>query len=727
MADKKKSGIAIMPTFVDGEQPTAYKFNTIGSQVQRASYLLESSVGDIWDESYPYSTISSARLSLDQIVSQGVSNFIRTASKGRRLDITSLGRLLGPSSNLNPLILSHSGGAATEKLIVDESLPNSRHSYTLKYLPGNLPTFNDPSVFGTFKIKPSQMSGPGDWSMDANGTIYSFSAINPGTKVTYSTIPAEYHGGPSYLGSTFNVIPDPNQVANGTSEQLILTPQGDGSYLISLPVIRDQQFNSNLNNTFLSETDVNFGTQLEVPIAIVLACGGDSTGLSSSEGIAGSLIPEGMIYLRNEDTEEIYSDASYFYNSRSALKIKPNVELDLNHNYSLITVGTDITSSILDLNKKQFNHSHSREFGEPLVSVYDLGEVNSRAGSTGAYTKSEIQSNPMSQYLHRDGSKGLDVGLNDDNAMRGDLVIGRYSDTLGNIVGAGSHIGSGDTFGLVFGKKSLGGPKISSPWFSNQQNLSISNFEGDISVRCSKETIVEGNDVLIKQNSGSGVIRLEAANNIVADAADNVVLEASNHMTITGDSNHIRGGLTIQHTGSTLGEEGRNSVSEGNWYHPKLHKMSLFKINQPLYAYTSRDDQSTSGRGTNDVNSNLLWYQIELPSWFTDANGYKVYGINVMWSPGSSSPQLREGWNEDDPVSTTSWFGTSTKLSTHFGNGVSWNFTSTNGKIDLWWPLDTANTGLGDGILHPDHLNDIGSYKGVYFDIRVTVEYRYIP
>ena len=31
MADKKASGITIMPIFVDGEQPSAYKFNTIGT------------------------------------------------------------------------------------------------------------------------------------------------------------------------------------------------------------------------------------------------------------------------------------------------------------------------------------------------------------------------------------------------------------------------------------------------------------------------------------------------------------------------------------------------------------------------------------------------------------------------------------------------------------------------------------------------------------------------
>ena len=90
MADKKKSGISVMPNFVDGEQPTAYKFNTIGAQVTRSSYNLEVAVGDIWEESYPYSTVSNTRLSLDHISNHNLSTFTDSSSLGRRLDINSI-------------------------------------------------------------------------------------------------------------------------------------------------------------------------------------------------------------------------------------------------------------------------------------------------------------------------------------------------------------------------------------------------------------------------------------------------------------------------------------------------------------------------------------------------------------------------------------------------------------------------------------------------------------
>jgi hypothetical protein len=48
MADKKASGITILPVFVDGEQPTAYKFNTIGAQFKVTLSLLYQILGFLW-------------------------------------------------------------------------------------------------------------------------------------------------------------------------------------------------------------------------------------------------------------------------------------------------------------------------------------------------------------------------------------------------------------------------------------------------------------------------------------------------------------------------------------------------------------------------------------------------------------------------------------------------------------------------------------------------------
>ena len=141
MADKKKSGITVMPEFVDGEQPTAYKFNTIGAQVIRASYNLELSVGDLWDQSYPYSSVSPARLSADLIVDYNANASPRVSgSKGRRLSIPNIGRVLGPSSFLNPIQLSYhttdgTNLVAVEHQIVSENVPGDVHEFTLKYPP----------------------------------------------------------------------------------------------------------------------------------------------------------------------------------------------------------------------------------------------------------------------------------------------------------------------------------------------------------------------------------------------------------------------------------------------------------------------------------------------------------------------------------------------------------------------------------------------------------------
>ena len=58
MADKKKGEINLFPYFVDGEQPSANKFNSIGIQISRNLYVLEKAIGDIWGESEPYSSLN---------------------------------------------------------------------------------------------------------------------------------------------------------------------------------------------------------------------------------------------------------------------------------------------------------------------------------------------------------------------------------------------------------------------------------------------------------------------------------------------------------------------------------------------------------------------------------------------------------------------------------------------------------------------------------------------
>ena len=472
MADKKKSGVSVVPEFVDGEQPTADKFNAIGSQLKRAVYVLEKAVGDVWNESDPYAEaddsglISENRLTLPWgrriDSSSGSINPVAGADTiGRRLDIVSLARLIGPASNLNPSVLSegHQSGLSPSEeqiaLIEDEYClhQDDVHELYLRYPPlgfdasGSMPahsdypiTFSDSVTFSNQVEDIADLDGPGDFMVTRSGRVMLFGNLAGASEdltVTYYTSPANWGGGPNYIGAGWNVIPDPNQLSNATSasECVTITDAGDGTYMASLPnsVIHQQSDILNASSELDPGYDINANARYKLPMVIRAVCGSSDMDDPDEEGIAGVAIPEGMLYLRNHTTGQLYSDAVYYYNNDTTIQIG-NVDLEeeiTNGDYfCIITVGTDITSSIDDIRRKVFQHSHDREFGETPVHVRSLagrteGSSTNLGGTyKGPYLPSSVPANWFPQYLHREGYTGNDDPNTDRNVMRGNLVIG---------------------------------------------------------------------------------------------------------------------------------------------------------------------------------------------------------------------------------------------------------------------------------------------------------------
>lgn len=712
MADKKKAGISIMPTFVDGEQPTAAKFNSIGSQTQRATATLEYAVGDTWDESYPYSLASQARLSIDNITSATFSNFLQSNSLGRRLDIASLARLIGPASNLNPLVVSHLAGAAKVSSISSEVVPTGVHSFVLRYVPSNSPTFSQTLTNEVGAV--DDLDNAGDYYIDTRGRVYSVSQTIAGTTVDYETTPATYKGGPSYIGSSFNVIPDPAQVANNNATGLVLN-ELNGVYTITLPAIIDQQMNILGSSTNLTNSiDQNQDMQMELPIAITMVCGG---GLNS-EGTSGTVIPQGMIYLRNETTEELYIDATYTYDTRSTIKVTPNEVLDLGHDYSLITVGTNITTMLLDLSRKLFTHSHDRANGESLVSINDLADIFKEAGESGLFVPSQVSSNPLPQYLHRDGTRGSDVGVNDDNALRGDLLIGRKEDGSRNATTAGNMTGAGTSYGLFFSWLPSGN-KIGS-WVEQDAN-------------------VDGLYHWYLKSTVSNVnIRLDSLLNVEIVAAEEVTVDAPNGITLEG---HTTNG--IDNIGGTISrpglgfvaplDKGTNIAANAGWFYPKTYEIAYTVSAQRIWAFEDAtsaslyfNNQDTIGMADTVNDAHILAHKIELPSWFNNANKCYVYEISALWSPENSDLEGATGYT----LGTANWFGTSTRHNEDKNGGVSWQYDATDGNIWLFWNTDTNNNS-GDTI-NPTTLDyytdpeDAGDPDklATNLDVRLLIKFR---
>ncbi len=441
MSDKLKSGVSVVPEFNDGEQPSAIKFSAIGAQVKLGFSLLEDAIGDLWGESYPYSSASNTYLNTPwgrQVGSNvGVSNLPNQL--GRPGIAVNLARLIGPAANLNPQWLEGSSSMTSEE--IDAGL----YQFTLLYPPSGAVTFGSHGgALATLQGAIADLDSAGDYYISGR-TVWCVSPTVGGTTAGYSTNPSSWGGGGNYQGARFNVIPDPNQIASLSVEQLsIAGPAADGSYTIQLPKITHQQANANSSSSALSAAlDPNFDKQLQLPTAL------------TDNLIAGDIIPDGFMFLRNNTTREVYRNAVYEYSDANTF-IARSIDLGAPAEYSaqefsVITVGTDITTSIDDLRRKAIGHNHDGAYGERPIRFEDLVGGQKYAGASGVFTKSEEPSNFLPQYLHRDGYQGgVDVTVNDENIMRGDLVLGALAGTPGNYLSFGV-----SSFGVYFGQPGL--------------------------------------------------------------------------------------------------------------------------------------------------------------------------------------------------------------------------------------------------------------------------------
>lgn len=790
MADKKKSGIGLMPTFVDGEQPTAHKFNSIGAQTKRANFIIEKAVGDIWDESWPYSNAQLETLSMDFISDVNLNGYLDSASYGRKLDIASIARLIGPASNLNPLTLSHSNFNALEKQIIEEVVPIGVFSFMLEYLPYGSVTFSDTLIFANQKFNGASVVADGDYFISSSGEVFTYTRTrdalyageaSPST-VTYKVRPINSKGMASYVGASFNTIPDPAQLNNTNANSLVITAQSDGKYLVELPLITDQQFSLKSNTTNLqSSTDINTGVQLELPMALTFVCGGSFRRPSgaSAEGIPGALIPDGFVYLKNHTTGKIYSESTYYYQDRRSLKISLEEEIDLvNHKFYLITVGTNITSSILNLNRKMALHSHDRTSGEQPVRANSLSHVLGE-GIRGAYYPSDYRTNHFPQYLHRDGYMPYDVS-NDKNAMRGDFVIGRKQDEDGNtITSAGNFLGEGSTFKIAFGEGVGTVPAI---------RQSVANLFGNLY-----------SSLIIENEKPLGSVSLSAALS-VNTSSEKCTIESTKGVS-------IKGGVSSSHEGTSSLIEANAStfpVARNEWFHPKTYKIALNVNSHAFRVYSTRSKywdemgnltsyyEGTQWEDDNGIftGANYMGTVFDvggtvptLGSTFgviNEQDGYEVQSISILWrktKDGATSgisynnliyliaaekgyagnvtvglqtgPQANEAppyylKNYAEDIHHDEWRPWVAHLDRYNVNVdalsdndnyfPSFMYEGSTGRLFIFAPLDgSTGPGLGTGVFNPEDLTSVThtdpngvsrSKLAAVIDLRIVVEYR---
>lgn len=439
MSDQFRNIANRIVNFVAGERPSADKFNKLVSYFRNNIQVLNNAIGDLEGSQDPF---SGSDLSLKWGRKKDAENEVAGA-QSRYLDIATLGRLIGPSANLNARELTDRTYYIEEEAVL---------ANTTVYHPSYpILTSSTISITG---LTATTLDQPGatEFKVSEDGLEVTFgSLVTENTVLSYTTSPGKYSGGSNYQGARFNVIPDPNQT-NGVEVRVSET-----GYIVDLPEITNLQSSliavDSSTLDIKETTNISNGVRSKYSLPKVLV---DEYGVSPNSNpneVLSRPIPKYFLYLKCETTKESFKEASYYYVDQHTVYIE-NIDLgDCNldeHVFRIVTIGTDITSSIDDLRVKFKKHVHNGSYGESRVSIENLSEIYNNQGSAAPYFKSLHSKNPISYYLHRDGYKEGDA-LNANNMMRGHLVIGSKEN------GVSIRNGSLDSlsYSLVLGYSSL--------------------------------------------------------------------------------------------------------------------------------------------------------------------------------------------------------------------------------------------------------------------------------
>lgn len=407
-------------TFSKEEMPTAAKFQGWATLINSAFDLLGKYIGDIHcndDEN-------------TQKISPG----------NVAIAIPSLGRMLGPSTFLNPYQLSGWTRRITFSLADYASkkyavLPHPVVSASILDFTGT----GASTTFATKKATWALCTVAGDYFVDyANGLIFTVTAIPSGATVAYD---AEYTTSVDPFTNGFTCMPDMWAITNNPSaSQYCYLTGSAGSYTLYTPY--------GYSGDFLKGNYPDYDPEGLNYIGNIPASAGGAYRLPIPSYItnqaAGTTIPDGYFYL---------TDAGHGYQPIDGLTFKST-----GNSYSL-TIETADAQAIIDLDLKAYataptngtsasqakgfilvcsaapatlqigylkrvlaDHVHTKASGTTAVSHSDLTDLFPDANNW--YVKSKTTGNDHPQYLLRTGwSNGSDP-LNGDNALLGPLFMG---------------------------------------------------------------------------------------------------------------------------------------------------------------------------------------------------------------------------------------------------------------------------------------------------------------
>lgn len=446
--DKRKTVFPVSVGFVAGEQPNDRKLTGWGTQDKNAFTAIETSVGDLYDSNTHTGTSGGSH-------SYDLSN--------RKLTITSLARVIGPASMLNPEYVTRHG-TFTVTVTLGAFNTVERHWY-LPFPPRTYSAgvWSDATVTpgGTEAASFTDRKGAidlveenGDWYVDFDtGHVYSYRGVANGSTATLQYNCSLYPD--LYEEASFNVIPDFNE-----STALCTIASSGTGYTVDCPfMLRTVD-----NTSSLAGSNFDLGrvgdtpAQLLSTIDLSLFLGALNTAAADDprdgnqitlpsvlrDNLAsGDSIPEGFVLLYDENTDSLVEGCTFEYRSATQVFVQPPAGTSLaigSTRYRLITVGTSLANAVKTVATRFRQHRHDGVNGDSPIShlslldrypSYDVRPGSANAKNTFYESGMGAYVNPHPQYLHRLGYSASDATTpsNSGNAMRGDLVIGSTSAT----------------------------------------------------------------------------------------------------------------------------------------------------------------------------------------------------------------------------------------------------------------------------------------------------------
>jgi hypothetical protein len=353
MSDQFRNIANRIVNFVAGERPSADKFNKLVSYFRNNIQVLNNAIGDLEGSQDPF---GGSDLSLKWGRKKDAEDKVANA-QSRYLDIATLGRLIGPSANLNARELTDRTYYIEEEAVL---------ANTTVYHP-NYPILTSSTISIT-GLTATTLDQPGasEFKVSEDGLEVTFgSLVASNTTLSYTTSPAKYSGGSNYQGARFNVIPDPNQ-SNGVEVEAF-----ESGYRVNLPEITNLQsslITADTSTLGIKETtNTSNGVRSKYSLPKVLVDKYEANPNSAPDEVLSRPIPKYFLYLKCETTKESFKEASYYYVDQHTVYVE-NIDLgDCNldeHVFRIVTIGTDITSSIDDLRVKFKKHVHDGFYGE---------------------------------------------------------------------------------------------------------------------------------------------------------------------------------------------------------------------------------------------------------------------------------------------------------------------------------------------------------------------------